>query len=74
MSIYFGRNESKSGKKIHIIFPGCILRKHFYNSSINIGSIFFSSSSGMRQSHHLLGGYATGINFSFNSFLSSSRF
>ena len=40
----------------------------FYNSSINIGSISFFSSSDMHHSHHLFGCHATGINSSFNSF------
>ena len=44
------------------------------NSSINIGSISFFSSSDTYQSHHLLGCHATCINSSFNSFLSALRF
>ena len=40
----------------------------FYNSSINIVSLSFYSSSDTHQSHHLLGCHATGINSSFNSF------
>ena len=47
---------------------------HFYNSSINVGSISFFLSSHMDQSHHPLGRHATGINSSLNSFLSSLRF
>ena len=46
----------------------------FYNSSINIGSISFFSSSDMHQTHHLLGCHATGINSSYNSFLGALRF
>ena len=38
---------------------------HFYNSSVNIGSISFFSSSDTHQSHHLLGCHATGVNPSF---------
>ena len=40
---------------------------HVYNSSVNIGPIFFSSSD-MHQSHHLLSCQATGIISSFNIF------
>ena len=43
----------------------------FYNSSINIGSISYFSSSDMQQFHHLLGCHAIAINFSLNSFLSA---
>ena len=46
----------------------------FYNSSINIGSISFLSSSDMHQSHHLLGFHATGINSLLKPFLSSLSF
>ena len=46
----------------------------FYNSSINIGYISFLSSSDMLHSHHLLGCHTTGINPSFNSFLSALHF
>ena len=46
----------------------------FNNSSVNIGSISFFSSSDTHQSHHLLGCPPTGINSSFNSFLSALRF
>ena len=56
------------------ILPTYSLRKcfnnHIYNSSINIGSISFLSSSDIHQSHHLLGYHTTGINSSLNSFLS----
>ena len=46
------------------------INTHFYNSSINIRSISFFSSSDAHQSHHLLLGFhATGINSSFNSAL-----
>ena len=48
--------------------PNRILPTHFYNSSINIGSISFFSPSDMHQSHHLLGCHATGINSLLNSF------
>ena len=37
---------------------------HFYNLSINIGSISFFSSSDMHQAHHLYGCHAAGINSS----------
>ena len=56
------------------ILPTYSVRKCFnnyiYNSSINIGSISFFSSSDIHQSHHLLGYHTTGINSSLNSFLS----
>ena len=45
----------------------------FYKYSVNLGSIFFSSSD-MHQFHHLLGSEATGINSSNNSFLCSLSF
>ena len=62
-----------------LIFPNCILpmhsstkcvntKTHFYNFSINIGSISFFSSSDMHQFHHLSGYHATGINSLLNSF------
>ena len=41
---------------------------HFYNSSINIGSIYFFSYSDMHQSHHLSGYHATGIKSSLTLF------
>ena len=47
---------------------------HFYNPSQKIGFISFSSSSDTQKFHHLLGWHATGINSSFNSFLSDFRF
>ena len=46
---------------------------HFYNSSINMGSVCFFSLSDTQQSHHLLGCHATRINSSSNFFLSFSN-
>ena len=54
--------------------PYCILLTHFHNSSINIGSISFFSSSDIHQSHHLLRCHTAGINSSLISFLSSLGF
>ena len=54
--------------------PICILPEHFYNSSINIGSISFFSSPDIHQSHDLLGCHATGVSSSFNSYLNALIF
>ena len=54
--------------------PFVYYRRILFNFSINIGSISFFSSSDTHQSHHLLVCHATGINSSFNSFLSASHF
>ena len=47
---------------------------HFYNYSINIGSIYFFSSSDMNQSHNLIECHAIGINSSLICIVSSLRF
>lgn len=47
---------------------------NLYNSSINTESFSFFSSSDTRQSQNLLGCHTTGINSSFDSFLSVLRF
>ena len=51
-----------------------ILLTHFYNSSINIGSVSFFSRSETHQSHHLLGCHATGINSLLIYFLNALCF
>ena len=49
-------------------------RHTFYNSSISIGSICFFSKPDMHQSNHVLRCDDTGINSSFNFFLSTLLF
>ena len=54
----------QGGKMFPILYTSNI---HVYNSSVNIGPIFFSSSN-MHQFHHLLSCQATGIISLFNIF------
>ena len=70
-------------ERLNVLIPQevkCLNTPHLYttdalyNSSINVGSISFCSSSDKHQSHHLFGCHATGINYSFNSFLRALRF
>ena len=52
----------------------CDANPNFYNYSINIGSIYFFSSSDMNQSHNLIECHATGINSLLICIVSSLRF
>ena len=61
-------------KKRFQYFPSVYYRCTLYNSPINIRYISFFSCSDTHQFHHLLGCNATGINSSFNSFLSALCF
>ena len=52
----------------------CDANPNFYNYSINIGFIYFFSSSDMNQSHNLIECHATGINSLLICIVSSLRF
>ena len=56
------------------MLSNCILPTHFYNSLINIESIYFLSPFDTHQSHHLLGSHATCMNSLFSFFMSALHF